>query len=93
MLQEASLHGLIRVLLLLVLVYYGVKVLSRLFAPAILRYVTKKTGQHFEKQFNSKRKYSRSSKKEGDITIDKMPNTNNHSNKDVGEYVDYEEID
>jgi len=31
-------------------------------------------------------------KKEGEITIDKMPQQKS-SNKDVGEYVDYEEID
>ena len=31
-------------------------------------------------------------KKEGEITIDKIPQTKT-SNKDVGEYVDYEEIE
>ena len=31
-------------------------------------------------------------KKEGEISIDKMPKTK-ESNKDVGDYVDYEEID
>ena len=31
-------------------------------------------------------------KKEGEISIDKMPKQKT-SNKDVGEYVDYEEID
>ncbi len=31
--------------------------------------------------------------KEGEVSIDKMPNENKSSNKDVGEYVDYEEID
>ena len=31
--------------------------------------------------------------KEGETVIDKMPNQNKQSNSDVGEYVDYEEID
>ena len=31
-------------------------------------------------------------KKEGEVTIDKIPNAKS-TNKDVGEYVDYEEID
>ncbi len=93
MLQEASLPGLVRTLLILALVYYGVKILSRLFAPALLRYVTKKTEQRFGQQFNSNHHQQRTPQKEGETTIDKMPNQSKSSNNDVGEYVDYEEID
>ena len=32
-------------------------------------------------------------RKEGEISIDKTPQQNKPSNNDVGEYVDYEEID
>ena len=40
--------------------------------------------------FNQQR--AEPTKKEGEISIDKMPN-NKSSNKNVGEYVDYEEIE
>ncbi len=31
--------------------------------------------------------------KEGETTIDKKPIQNKESNKDVGEYIDYEDVD
>ncbi|SFN64821.1 protein of unknown function [Bizionia echini] len=95
MLQYASFTGLIKTILIILLVWYGIKILSRLFAPALLRYVSKKAeekfGQQFGQQFNQNQQ-KQSPKKEGETVIDKVPQSNT-SNKNVGEYVDYEEID
>lgn len=86
--------GLLRTIFIIVLIYYVVKVLSRIFAPIMLKYAAKKAEQRFGEQFGQfqKRPQQESSKKEGEITIDKMPKAKS-SNKDVGDYVDYEEID
>ena len=94
MLQQASVTGLIRMILIILLIYYGVKILSRLFAPLLIKYVAKKAEEKFGAQFGQfqQKSYQENRKKEGEVTIDKMPNTKT-SNKDVGEYVDYEEID
>ena len=94
MLQQASLTGLVRMILIILLIYYGVKILSRLFGPLLLKYVTKKAEEKFGGQFGQfqQRPQEKNIKKEGEVTIDKMPNTKS-TNKDVGEYVDYEEID
>ncbi len=88
--QEASLQGVLKVILIILLIYYGLKVLTRLFGPLLLRYVTKKAGEKFQQQFNQYQQPQGSD--EGDVTIEKKP-TGNSSNKDVGEYIDYEEID
>ncbi|MFS4481966.1 DUF4834 family protein [Hyunsoonleella sp. 2307UL5-6] len=90
MLQEASIVGLVKIVGIILLIYYGVKILSRLFAPLLLRYVSKKAEEKFGGQFNTRRPEPK--RKEGEITIDKMPQQK-QSNKDVGDYVDYEEID
>ncbi|GGD10279.1 DUF4834 family protein [Hyunsoonleella pacifica] len=90
MLQEASIIGLIKIIGIILLVYYGVKVLSRLLTPFLLRYVSKKAEEKFGGQFNQQR--HEAPKKEGEVTIDKIPNRK-ASNKNVGDYVDYEEID
>ncbi|ULC58314.1 DUF4834 family protein [Flaviramulus sp. BrNp1-15] len=82
--------GLLRTILIIALVYYGIKILSRIFAPFLLKYAAKKAEQRFGDQFG--RAKQDVPKKEGEITIDKIPNTKT-SNKNVGEYVDYEEID
>lgn len=86
--------GLIKTILIILLFYYGFKILSRLFGPFILKYFTKKAVERFGGQFNDAKKQRRQQQpeKEGEISIDKMPE-NKTSNKTVGEYVDYEEID
>ncbi|PKQ44157.1 DUF4834 family protein [Confluentibacter flavum] len=93
MLQYASATGILRTLLIILLIYYGVKIITRIFAPLLLKYAAKKASQHFGGTHGEfQRQQKNTTKKEGEVTIDKMPNTKT-SNKDVGEYVDYEEID
>ncbi|MFT5215230.1 MAG: putative aspartyl protease [Glaciecola sp.] len=92
MLQYASLTGFVRTILIILSIWYGLKILTRLFAPYIMRFVAKKAEQKFGQQFNPQQK-PQPKQKEGEISIDKMPNKNTSGNKNVGEYVDYEEID
>jgi len=84
----------LRVLLIILLIYLGVKIISRYFGPLILKYFTKKAAERFGSQFRDfgNQNKQQPPKKAGEITIDKMPE-NKTSNKTVGEYVDYEEID
>lgn len=83
--------GLFRTILIILAVYYGFKILSRLFAPLLLKYIAKKAEQKFGGSFQQGSQQP-NPKKEGEVTIDKVPNIKT-SNKNVGEYVDYEEID
>lgn len=93
MLQFASITGFFRMILIILLIYFGIKILSRLFAPFLVKYVAKKAEQRFGGQFVQFGKQQQEKpKKEGEITIDKVPKTKT-SNKNVGDYVDYEEID
>lgn len=93
MLQNASATGILKTILIILLVYYGVKVITRIFAPLLLRYVAKKASQQFGSTHGEfKKRQQDSIRKDGEVTIDKMPNIKS-SNKNVGEYVDYEEID
>lgn len=76
------------------LVYFGLKILIRFFGPLILKWFMKKMGQKFEKQFNQQFGGAQhSSDKKGKVSIDKKPKGTKASNKSVGEYIDYEEID
>ncbi|MEO8934044.1 MAG: DUF4834 family protein [Xanthomarina sp.] len=92
MLQSASITGVLRVILILLLIYYGIKILSRIFAPLLIKYVAKKAGERFGSQFGSYQQPKQDQNNVGEVTIDKAPEIRT-SNKDVGEYVDYEEID
>ena len=93
MTQFASFTGFVRTVLIILLVYYGMKILTRLFAPYFLRYLSKKAEKRFGQQFGNYQNQAQPRHKEGDTTIDKMPDQTKSSNKEVGEYVDYEEID
>lgn len=85
--------GLLRTVLIILLVYFGFKVLGRLFAPLLLRFVAKKAEQKFGGFQNQANQRDQQKHKEGETVIDKMPNQNKQSNEKVGEYIDYEEID
>ncbi|WP_452220739.1 DUF4834 family protein [Lacinutrix salivirga] len=83
--------GILRTLIIIALIYYGIKILSKLFAPYLFKQVVKKAEKKFGQQFEGF-KNQQPPKKEGEITIDKMPQRKS-SNKKVGDYVDFEEIE
>lgn len=90
----------VKTVLIVLLVYFGLKFLIRLATPYLMRYISKKAGQQFEQFFgqtgapgwnnpNSRPQRER----EGSVTIDKNPSPNSRSSKKVGEYVEFEEVD
>jgi len=96
MIYTASVMGLLRTILIILLVYFGLKILSRLFAPVLLKFVAKKAEQRFGDQFGGFQNQNRAQSKQGkagETVIDKMPNKNKKANDKVGEYIDYEEIE
>ena len=93
MIYTASVYGLLRTILILLLIYFGIKILARLFAPILLKFVAKKASERFGQQFGQQTQQPRKNHKDGETIIDKMPQRNTTSNKDVGEYIDFEEIE
>ncbi|MCA0153200.1 DUF4834 family protein [Winogradskyella vincentii] len=96
MIYTASVMGLLRTILIILLIYFGLKILSRIFAPLLLRFVAKKAEQRFGDQFGgfqNQNNRQNDRRKEGETVIDKMPNKSKNSNDKVGEYIDYEEIE
>ena len=77
---------------IILLVYYGLKFILKLAAPYIMKYFSKKLAARFGADFSNTTAPNTSQKKEGEITIDKVPNTKKGS-KTVGQYIDYEEIE
>ncbi|NER16698.1 DUF4834 family protein [Spongiivirga citrea] len=83
---------LLRTILIILLVYYGFKIFSKLFGPMIMKSAAKKMEKKFSQQFNQQRP-QRQVRPEGEVSIDKAPETTKESNKKVGEYVDFEELE
>ena len=88
--QEASIPGLIWILII-ILGYYLVKWMARVLLPVFLH----KAVKNFERKVQEQQGYSppENNVKEGETVIDKKPSQGKESNNNVGEYVDYEEVD
>lgn len=86
--------GLLKTVLIILLVYFFLKILAKWFGPKILRYAAKKTEQHFREKFGGfPNQPASNEEKEGDVTIEKNKGNASASSKKVGEYIDFEEID
>lgn len=88
--QEASIQGL-WFILLLILGYYVFKWLARIFLPVIMQ----KAVRNFERKVREQQGYEAPADhvREGETVVDKKPVQQKESNNNVGEYVDYEEVD
>ena len=82
----------IKTVLIVLLVYNGVKIILKLVAPYIMKYFSKKLAARFGANFSNTASTNNAQKKEGEVTIEKVP-TKQKSSNTVGQYVDYEEID
>lgn len=86
--ETASFTGLIKTLFYLILAYYVVKFLIKMFAPVILQQVVKKAEQNFnqhQQQYNQNQNQAQQAYN--------APQDKPREKKKVGEYIDYEEIE
>ena len=84
----------LRTILIILLVYYGLKILLRLFAPKILNYAVKKTESHFKQTFEGfNHSQTSNEEKMGDVIIDRKVSKKKDDSEKVGEYIDFEELD
>lgn len=90
--QEASLTGVFRLILIVLFVYYAFSLIMRYVMPRLMR----KYINDFQKRFteeNQRPQEEMNRKKEGEVSIKFVDKDKNHSeHPDDGEYVDYEEI-
>ncbi len=76
---------LLKIILISVLVYYTIKTAFRLFLPFL--------GKKFEQELYKRANQQERVKKEGEVTLQYRPKDSIQKNKDLGEYVDFEEVD
>ena len=90
--------GLLRTIVIIALFYYGFKLLTRYVFPFLLkRWVNKKMGQ-FQNQGQQQYKDAQQAKEfakqhEGEVKIKARGNKSEPETKDIGDFVDYEEVE
>ena len=82
----ASFYGILRTIAILILIYYAIKFLLRLFAPVIIQQVVKKAEQSFNEQHQQ---HSNQNQQQ----VYNNTNSKPKEKQKVGEYIDYEEIE
>lgn len=92
--QTASFSGFIKTIFYILMIYYVLKFLARLFLPLLVKKVVEKAGEKFQKQQQNSQGNSWKKTPNNDEIIYNTTNAKNpHETKKVGDYVDYEEID
>lgn len=86
----ASFTGLIKVLFWLIVAYYAIRFLARIFAPVIIQQVVKKASQNMYEQ---QQQYNQNNNQQQTYTNTNTTSDKPKVKKQVGEYIDYEEIE
>ncbi len=83
-----------KILLIIVVVYYGIKFLAKLFAPYLQKYAVNKMQEKFNQQYQNGANTEEKREPEGKTTVVNKPKNNKGINTDKsGEYVDFEEVE
>ncbi|MFC2109927.1 DUF4834 family protein [Bacteroidota bacterium] len=92
--QEAGIITFFRTIGIILLVIYGLKFIARYILPLVLTRAVKKAQERAQQNQNNYQSQPEDIKV-GETIIDKKTVHKNQSktNNDVGEYVDYEEVD
>jgi len=86
--------GFLTTILILLLVYYFLKILVKYFAPQLFKYAAKKAENHFKEKFGDfSNKQSTQQQKNGEVIIEDTPKRKVNPSKKVGDYIDFEEIE
>ena len=84
---------LLQTILILILVYYGIKILLKWLAPRLLNYAVRKTSQRFGEQFGNAQGHASTTQQRGKTTVNTKTRPKSNPAKKVGEYIDFEEIE
>lgn len=80
-----------KVLAIIFLTYFFFKYTIRLLAPFLIKRFANKMQDKFRQEFNQQ--YKNNDSKEGDVTIENKKKSSNSKTDNVGDYVDFEEVD
>ena len=88
-------NSFLETVLIVLLVYYGLKILFKFLKPYLLKYMVKKATKGFGNAFGENPFQPENARKneEGKITIDPLKSSTKTSKSKVGEYIDFEELD
>ncbi len=82
--------GFARTILIIAVIYYGIRLFSKYVLPLL---VDKGLKNMQQKMQNQQRQNQRTSRPDGEVTIENNKRDNKSSTQNQGDYVDFEEVD
>ncbi len=87
MLFEAGLLNVLRTLLIFACIYYGFKLIARFLLPYLLKRFINKQANNFGNNYNT------NSRSEGEVNVKQAKSSNKNNKDQLGDYIDYEDVD
>lgn len=81
--------GFIRTVLVLLIIFYALRLITRYVMPLLLQKTIRDMQSKMKDQMKEQQRQGR---REGEVTLERNPNQNGN-NSAKGEYVDFEEVD
>lgn len=81
----------LRTLLIIAIIYYGIRIITKYILPLIVAKGVKNMQQKMEDQYRQQNQ--RTSRPKDEVTIERNQNNTRNNVADKGEYVDFEEVD
>ena len=82
--------GLIKFIFWFFFISYLLKILARIFAPLLMKRFANKMQERFNQQYQNPQNPTQ---EEGKVTLEKNNTSTKTKSDDVGDYVDFEEVD
>jgi len=85
---------LLKTILIILLVYYGLKIIAKWYGPKLFSYAARKTEEKFKERFGEfTQQNQRDEEQIGDVTVKKQTAQKPNSKEPIGEYIEFEELD
>lgn len=83
----------LKTILIILLIYYLLKILARWFAPKLFSYAAKRVEKHFQETFGAFQGQDNDEEEHPGNRNNHQRRTNKNASEKVGEYIDFEEIE
>lgn len=80
----------LRTLLIIFIIYYGIRLVTRYILPMLIDKGVKNMQQ---KMYDQQRQNQRNTRRDGEVTIETNPGKSKKSSFDKGDYIDFEEVE
>jgi len=82
--------GLLRTIAIIIIIYYAFKFIGKYIMPLFLRKMVNNVEKKMREQ--QENQYKQEAGNIGETSIDKKPQNEKETNKNVGDYVDFEDV-